>query len=126
MNRLEADLSVPVIYAGSDVPGKKYVAIQQPNSTPRRTFTSRGQEVVLSCRCHVHAPKGKVPPLEAQNLASQVDDSLTGNPLDIGPDHENLDLAPPNKSEQRYDMDPQTQAHDEILTFTLKTHNLTS
>jgi len=78
MNRLEADLSVPVIYAGSDVPGEKYVGVQQPNSTPRRTFTSRGQEVVLSCRCHVHAPKGKVPPLEAQNLASQVEAGYTG------------------------------------------------
>jgi len=125
-DRLETELGDPVIHAGGDVPGAKYVAIDTPTSDANRTKTSRGRDNVLVARCHIHGGNGEVEFLEAKRLASQVDAALQQAPLDLGSDHEFLDLAPPNHSQNQYNPDPGTQALDVILRYTLKTHDLTS
>lgn len=131
-DRLTAELtdgepSVDVRFAGSGgAAPAKYVAIDMPNAETRDTLTTEGYDNTVVLRCHTEHPMGRAQPLAAMQLAAAAHAGLDGWAIDLGPDHAALYLSTPRWTKSQYDMDRGRQALDVILTYTLKTQNLTS
>jgi len=126
-DRLDAQLSVDVRFAGSGgTAPAKYVALQMPSAERRDTFTTRGYDHTVTVRCHTEHAAGQARPLRAMQLAEDAKAALEGWQMDISPDHAALYLSSPSVTENSYAMDDSRRALDYVLTYTLKTQDLTA
>lgn len=124
-DRLTAELTEDVRYAGAGgAAPDTYVAIQLPKGTRRETKTTRGYTATLVCRCHTEHATGQAEPLGVMQLASSVDDALSGWSPDLGPDHAALYLSTPNYNDNSYAIGDGRRGLDYVLTFDLITQNV--
>jgi shikimate 5-dehydrogenase len=126
-DRLTAQLSEPVRYAGAGgAAPARYVALQIPGADSRVTKTTRSHDTTLTLRCHTEHPTGQAKPLEAMQLAQAAETALDGWSPGLGPNHAALYLSDPTTTENRYGIGDGRRGLDVVLTYTLKSQDLTA